>query len=123
MTRTQPRTERLRSSSKWRPMLRSEESDTALPQKDRFSFRSCWHPSARTSVAVSERAQQKDFNQGQHVNGTNAQEFLPSQDLVAPLLHSLDTQWRYPLDMYNQPNIALLIVKIGTDPNAESLDL
>lgn len=42
-------------------MLRREESLTALPQKERLSRRRCGHPSARTSVAVSERAQQKDY--------------------------------------------------------------
>lgn len=41
-------------------MLLSDESDTALPQKDRFSIRSWGQPRARTSVAVSERAQQND---------------------------------------------------------------
>lgn len=41
-------------------MLLRDESDTALPQKDRFSFRSWGQPRARTSVAVSERAQQND---------------------------------------------------------------
>lgn len=41
-------------------MLLSDESDTALPQKDRFNFRSWGQPRARTSVAVSERAQQND---------------------------------------------------------------
>ncbi len=43
-------------------MLRNDESDTALPQKERLSFLNCGQPSAKTSVAVSERAQQKDYN-------------------------------------------------------------
>jgi hypothetical protein len=42
-------------------MARSDESLTALPQKDSFSVVRCWHPSERTSVAVSESAQQKDY--------------------------------------------------------------
>ena len=60
VTRTQPLTESSRSSRRWRLMLRSEESETALPQNDRFRCVSCGQPSARTSVAVSERAQQND---------------------------------------------------------------
>ena len=42
-------------------MERREESETALPQKERLSLRRCGQPRARTSVAVSERAQQKDW--------------------------------------------------------------
>jgi len=41
-------------------MLRKDESETALPQKERLSFLNCGQPSAKTSVAVSDRAQQKD---------------------------------------------------------------
>ena len=42
-------------------MLRRDESETALPQKERFNLRSWGQPRERTSVAVSERAQQKDW--------------------------------------------------------------
>ena len=41
-------------------MLRNDESDTALPQKERLSLLNCGQPSAKTSVAVSDKAQQKD---------------------------------------------------------------
>lgn len=80
-----------------KPMLLSDESDTALPQKDRFNFRSWGQPRARTSVAVSERAQQNDctwsISQYMHyyetkLIGSNS----PSQDLEAPWLRSSDTQ-------------------------------
>lgn len=39
VTRTHPRTDSSSSSSKWSPMLRSEESLTALPQNDRLRRR------------------------------------------------------------------------------------
>ena len=42
-------------------MDRNEESETAEPQKERLRRRRRGQPSARTSVAVSERAQQKDW--------------------------------------------------------------
>jgi len=42
-------------------MLRREESETAEPQKESFREESCGQPRERTSVAVSERAQQKDW--------------------------------------------------------------
>jgi hypothetical protein len=42
-------------------MPRREESETALPQKESRRERRCGHPRARTSVAVSERAQQNDL--------------------------------------------------------------
>lgn len=61
VTRTQPRTDSSSSSSKWSPMLRREESLTALPQNDRLRRRRWGQPSARTSVAVSDNAQQKDY--------------------------------------------------------------
>jgi len=41
-------------------MLRSDESETAEPQKESLRDASCGQPKERTSVAVSERAQQKD---------------------------------------------------------------
>lgn len=41
-------------------MERSDESETALPQKDSLSDERWGQPSDRTSVAVSERAQQND---------------------------------------------------------------
>ena len=50
-------------------MLRREESETALPQKERFRWVSWGQPRARTSVAVSERAQQNDCGKGQFVFG------------------------------------------------------
>lgn len=50
-------------------MLRSDESDTALPQKERFRCVRCGQPKARTSVAVSERAQQNDYKAGQYTPG------------------------------------------------------
>ena len=62
VTRTQPRTLSSCRSRRWRPMERREESETAEPQKERLSLRRWGHPRARTSVAVSERAQQKDWN-------------------------------------------------------------
>ena len=37
-------------------------SETAEPQKERLRYVSEGHPRARTSVEVSERAQQKDYN-------------------------------------------------------------
>ena len=42
-------------------MERREESETALPQKERRRVCRAGQPSERTSVAVSERAQQNDF--------------------------------------------------------------
>jgi hypothetical protein len=42
-------------------MERSEESDTALPQKESRREVRCGQPRERTSVAVSERAQQNDY--------------------------------------------------------------
>ena len=60
VTRTQPRTLSSRREVKCRPMLRSEGSETAEPQKERSRCVSEGQPRARTSVAVSERAQQKD---------------------------------------------------------------
>lgn len=42
-------------------MQRSEVSETAEPQKARLRCVSEGRPRARTSVAVSERAQQKDY--------------------------------------------------------------
>ncbi len=62
VTRTQPRTDNSRSSSRWRPIDRKDESDTAEPQKANRRCRSCGQPRERTSVAVSERAQQKDWD-------------------------------------------------------------
>ena len=41
-------------------MQRKEVSETAEPQKARLRCVSAGRPRARTSVAVSERAQQKD---------------------------------------------------------------
>jgi hypothetical protein len=41
-------------------MLRSEESETAEPQKESLREESWGHPRERTSVAVSESAQQND---------------------------------------------------------------
>jgi len=43
-------------------MLRSEESETAEPQKESLREASWGHPRERTSVAVSESAQQKDYD-------------------------------------------------------------
>lgn len=48
-------------------MQRSEVSETALPQKARFRWVRDGRPSARTSVAVSERAQQNDYNNRQYL--------------------------------------------------------
>jgi hypothetical protein len=42
-------------------MQRSEVSETAEPQKARLRWVREVRPSARTSVAVSDRAQQKDY--------------------------------------------------------------
>jgi len=42
-------------------MLRSDESETAEPQNESLREASCGQPRERTSVAVSERAQQKDY--------------------------------------------------------------
>ena len=61
VTRTHPRTDRLRSSSRCREMQRSEVSETAEPQKARLRWVRLGRPRARTSVAVSERAQQNDY--------------------------------------------------------------
>ena len=60
VTRTQPRTESSRSSRRWRPIERREESETAEPQKESRSDVREGQPRERTSVAVSERAQQND---------------------------------------------------------------
>lgn len=60
VTLTQPLTERYFNSSRCRPMQRRLESETADPQKARSRWVSCVRPSERTSVAVSESAQQKD---------------------------------------------------------------
>lgn len=64
VTRTQPRTDRLRSSRRWRLMQRRDVSETAEPQNARLRCVSEGRPRARTSVAVSERAQQKDCKMG-----------------------------------------------------------
>lgn len=61
VTRTHPRTESSRSSSRCRPIALSDESDTADPQNDSFKMDRCGQPSERTSVAVSDKAQQKDY--------------------------------------------------------------
>lgn len=42
-------------------MMLSEESETAEPQKLRFRWVRARQPMARTSVEVSERAQQNDW--------------------------------------------------------------
>ena len=41
-------------------MLRNEGTEMAEPQKDMLRWVSCEHWRARTSVAVSDNAQQKD---------------------------------------------------------------
>lgn len=64
VTRTQPRTESERSSSRCRPTERREESETAEPQKPRLRVVRSGQPSEMTSVEVSERAQQKDCEKG-----------------------------------------------------------
>ena len=64
VTRTQPRTDKERSSSKCRPTERREESETAEPQKERLSEVRRGQPREMTSVLVSERAQQKDWMGG-----------------------------------------------------------
>lgn len=92
-------------------MLLRDESDTALPQKDRFSFRSWGQPRARTSVAVSERAQQNDCSWSisqsmQSLCNNNYREHSPSQDLEALWLRSLDKRWRCPLDRCSRPSRA-----------------
>jgi hypothetical protein len=61
VTRTQPRTERWRSSRRCSEMHRRDASDTAEPQKARFRCVSIGRPRARTSVAVSDNAQQNDY--------------------------------------------------------------
>jgi hypothetical protein len=60
VTLTQPRTLRARNSRRCRPITRSDESETADPQKARLRCCSEGHPRARTSVAMSLRAQQND---------------------------------------------------------------
>lgn len=45
-------------------MERRELSETAEPQKARFRWVRLGQPRERTSVAVSERAQQKDWSEG-----------------------------------------------------------
>lgn len=42
-------------------MLRRDGSEIAEPQNDMLRYCNCEHCRARTSVAVSERAQQKDY--------------------------------------------------------------
>lgn len=61
VTRTHPRTDSSRNSIKCKPIQRNEGSETAEPQKDRFNDLNWGQPRARTSVAVSERAQQNDY--------------------------------------------------------------
>lgn len=61
VTRTQPRTESSLSSRRCRPIERSEESETAEPQNASLREWSWGQPRERTSVAVSERAQQNDL--------------------------------------------------------------
>lgn len=69
-------------------MLRSDESDTAEPQKESFRTVSWGQPRARTSVAVSERAQQKDWSEGVSLGGNDRiQEWrihVPDQAPAAP---------------------------------------
>ena len=62
VTRTQPRTESCFSSSRWRDIQRNDVSDTAEPQNARLRRVKDGRPRARTSVAVSLSAQQKDYN-------------------------------------------------------------
>ena len=61
VTLTHPLTDRNSSFERWFPIDRSDGSDTADPQKARLRRVSCGRPSERTSVDVSERAQQKDW--------------------------------------------------------------
>lgn len=61
VTRTHPRTESSSRSRRCNPIERRERSETANPQNDKFRCVSCGQPRANTSVAVSERAQQKDY--------------------------------------------------------------
>jgi hypothetical protein len=60
VTRTHPLTLSSFRDNRCRPIERREGSETAEPQKERFRWVRCGQPRARTSVAVSERAQQKD---------------------------------------------------------------
>lgn len=61
VTLTQPRTDSSLSSRRCSPMDRSEESETAEPQNESLSDWRRGQPRLRTSVAVSDSAQQNDY--------------------------------------------------------------
>ena len=83
-------------------MERREESETADPQKESLRERRCGQPRERTSVAVSERAQQNDFccslapESSKSKNGMKkvivAREYVPNPIPATPLPHWSDKQ-------------------------------
>src|SRR5690242_5101378 len=104
VTRTQPRTERLRSSSRWSEMQRSDVSETAEPQKARLRCVRFGRPRARTSVAVSERAQQNDWGSIRHGPDSLLDENKDLQDPTpsAPWQHWSSKQLRCRSNRCNQ---------------------
>jgi hypothetical protein len=68
-------------------MDRREESETAEPQNDSLREERWGHPSERTSVAVSERAQQNDWNRLVKARFDFHMEGLPSLVHEGPLRH------------------------------------
>ena len=83
-------------------MERREESETAEPQKDSLSVESCGQPRERTSVAVSERAQQKDCRTSVFVSlyvfaisGMKRVDCAPDRAHATPSPHWLGRRSRY----------------------------
>ena len=98
VTLTQPLTDSSRRSRRWRPIARRDESDTADPQNESLRETRLWQPRERTSVAVSDNAQQNDYSKlANHSKKSKQTErcIIPSQ---APLIlsqHLSKRQWRY----------------------------
>lgn len=88
-------------------MERSEESDTADPQKERRRLRSWGQPRESTSVAVSERAQQNDYScliSTISIGRVGRDILNPTPSTPSP--HLSNTQSRYPSNTYNPPRSA-----------------
>jgi hypothetical protein len=119
VTRTQPRTESCFKARRCKPMLRSEGSETAEPQKDKFRCVRPGHPRARTSVAVSDKAQQNDWN-GQSAATQRRGDCSPNPTPVTPSLRWSNKLSRCPSNMYSLLGIASSTVRIAHCPNIET---
>lgn len=95
VTRTQPRTDSSRRSRRCSAIDPSDESETALPQNAMFKCVRFGQPRARTSVAVSDRAQQNDCNGVNKSDGHTSWVCLPDQAHVTALRHSSGRRSHY----------------------------